>query len=31
MRGEDMRRFWDERAGDDPYFFIDNRLDRIVK
>jgi SAM-dependent methyltransferase len=21
------RRFWDERAGEDPYFFVDNRLD----
>jgi SAM-dependent methyltransferase len=21
------RRFWDERAGEDPYFFVDNRLE----
>jgi SAM-dependent methyltransferase len=27
MRGEDMRRFWDDRAAEDPFFFVDNRLD----
>lgn len=26
MRGEDMARFWDDRAREDPFFFVDNRL-----
>src|SRR5205823_740640 len=25
--GEDMARFWDERAREDPFFFIDSRLE----
>ncbi|HVS28531.1 MAG TPA: methyltransferase domain-containing protein [Solirubrobacteraceae bacterium] len=27
MRASDMRRFWDARAREDPYFFVDDRLD----
>jgi SAM-dependent methyltransferase len=27
MRGEDMARFWNDRAHEDPFFFVDNRLD----
>ncbi|MFL5913881.1 MAG: class I SAM-dependent methyltransferase [Gaiellaceae bacterium] len=27
LRGEDMARFWDERAREDPFFFVDNRLE----
>jgi SAM-dependent methyltransferase len=27
VRGEDMARFWDERAREDPFFFVDNRLE----
>ncbi|MFL5886153.1 MAG: class I SAM-dependent methyltransferase, partial [Thermoleophilaceae bacterium] len=27
IRGEDMARFWDERAREDPYFFVDSRLE----
>ena len=25
--GESMREFWDERAEENPLFFVDNRLD----
>ncbi|HET8673559.1 MAG TPA: class I SAM-dependent methyltransferase [Thermoleophilaceae bacterium] len=27
MQGIDMRRYWDERAQEDAYYFVDNRLD----
>lgn len=27
IRGEDMARFWDERAREDPFFFVDSRLE----
>ncbi|HEU0317460.1 MAG TPA: class I SAM-dependent methyltransferase, partial [Solirubrobacteraceae bacterium] len=26
MRGREMRRFWDERAREDAFFFVDDRL-----
>jgi SAM-dependent methyltransferase len=27
MRGDQMRRFWDRRAAENPLYFVDNRLD----
>jgi len=27
MRGEQMRRFWDDRARENAYYYVDNRLD----
>jgi SAM-dependent methyltransferase len=27
VQGIDMQRFWDERAKEDAYYFVDNRLD----